>query len=100
MIDHNGEDLTIDQTPPPEPPTIKVHWHEDQQVVAFTFEAKEFKTWDFVIAVLGMAKAHAEELKRQAIQQAQLREMQVQSNLRRQLDSRGPGRPNNGIRLK
>lgn len=48
-----------------EPPTIRLIWNAEQQSVDIGFNAAEFKNWDFIIAVLDMAKRNAEEQVRQ-----------------------------------
>jgi hypothetical protein len=35
-------------------PAIKVIWNPETQAVALDFDPKEFKTWNFVLALLGM----------------------------------------------
>lgn len=46
-------------------PTVKVIWDPESQSVTFAFEPQEFKNWEQVAMVLGMAHLKAEfELKR------------------------------------
>lgn len=73
MLEANGEMQQF--------PTIKVAWNEETHQVGVAFDTREFKTWDFVISVLEMAKRQAETqarivqmnaLQAQAQEQAQI----------------------------
>ncbi len=56
MAEPNGKPL----------PTIMVSWDASNQTAMLNFDQGEFKTWDFVVAVLDMAKSQAEAMKRTA----------------------------------
>ncbi len=58
-------------------PTIKVSLDAATQTVALDFDTKQFKTWDYLIAVLDMAKAHA-EMNRRMAQNAAMQQMAQQ----------------------
>lgn len=51
---------------PKELPTLAIGWDSELQSVALNFNPDQFKTWDFVIAVLDMAKQKAQEAQRMA----------------------------------
>lgn len=69
-------------------PTIKVLWDPEKQEVSVQFQTDQFKTWDFVDAILNMAKAKCQEANRmskvQQMQQAVAMAQQEQQ-LRRQI---------------
>ncbi len=73
MPDQNGTEL----------PTITIAWNQEVQAVGLKFDTKEFKTWDFIIAVLDMARQSAEMQKRvgqmQNLQQAGQQVMQAEA---------------------
>lgn len=86
------------EMPPGAPhlPTIKVTFNPETQAVGIGFEPSEFKSWDFVVATLDMAKSFAEFNRNlQRAQQAQMAAMQaaaeqqqaaqLASNIRRSL---------------
>ncbi len=50
----------------PKTPSITIGWDAEAQGVTLHFKSNEFKTWDFVLALLDMAKQKAETLKRVA----------------------------------
>ncbi len=43
---------------------LVITWDAQTHTVGVRFDSRHFKTWDFVIAVLDMAKQKAEETKR------------------------------------
>lgn len=47
-------------------PAIDVIWDSDKQTVLLGFDRDQFKTWEFVVAVLDMAKSFAETQRRLA----------------------------------
>ena len=62
-------------------PTISVGWNAEEQQVVLHFDPLKFKTWDFVIACLDMAKAQAEQHRRvQLAQQMQAAAQQQKIN--------------------
>lgn len=67
-------------------PVIAVAWDEKKQIVGIQFDKAEFRTWDFVIAVLDMAKAQADQHRRMAqiaaMQQQAVEQQAVSSLLR------------------
>ena len=70
-------------------PTIHVGWDADAQQVTLQFVPDEFKQWEFLIAVLEMAKMKAEMAYKafqmqqiQAAQQAAMQEEAVRRSLR------------------
>jgi hypothetical protein len=69
-------------------PAIVITFDAQQQAVGLHFDPRTFKTWDFVLALLGMAKAKAEMAKKlaevQGFQQAAQRQAQEMA-LARQL---------------
>ncbi len=48
-------------------PTIEVAWDAENQLPHLNFQIADFRTWDFVIAVLGMAVRAAEQNHRMAL---------------------------------
>lgn len=77
-------------------PTIKLVWDAEQQVVRVEFQPEEFKTWDFVLAVIEMGKKTAEFKQRvgqmanvqqhqAAQQQAAMRAAQQAAQVKKQL---------------
>lgn len=65
---------------PKQLPAIMVGWNAESQTVHLAFDNQQFKTWDFVITLLEMAKLQAEDKKRMAVmanlqQQSQERAM-------------------------
>ena len=46
---------------------LTVEWNAEAQAVALDFDPAELKTWDFVIAVLKMAIAKAEDSRKMAM---------------------------------
>lgn len=46
-------------------PTIEVAWNAAEQSVGVRFDSKEFRNWEFVLAVLEMAKQQVEVTMRQ-----------------------------------
>ena len=60
---------------------IAIQWDPDTQEVMLDFKPAEFKTWDFVLAVLEMAKTYAEQRRKEAVMVAmQKAAMQAQAN--------------------
>ncbi len=59
-------------------PKIEVRWDAATQNVQLDFDTKQFKSWDFLVAVLDMAKAQAEFNRRMAQQMAAQQAMQQQ----------------------
>ena len=51
---------------PPELPTLHVVYDPLKQAVGIQFEATDFKTWDFVLAILDMAKMKAQTQQKMA----------------------------------
>ncbi len=51
-------------------PAILVGWDNDSQLVHLKFDTKQFKSWDFVLAVLEMAKSRAQDEKKKAQMEA------------------------------
>ncbi len=49
---------------PKQLPTLAIGWDEATQNVHLGFNADQFRTWEFVIAVLEMAKMKAQEAQR------------------------------------
>lgn len=47
-------------------PTIIIEWDADRQQAVVSFDSTQFKTWEFVLAVIEMAKLHAETNRRVA----------------------------------
>ena len=47
-------------------PTIEIVWDADGQRAHLNFKVSDFRTWEFVIAVLDMAKRTAEQQYRMA----------------------------------
>ena len=45
---------------------ITITWKPEEQTVGLNFDPKEFKTWDFLIAVMDIAKRHCEAQARTA----------------------------------
>jgi hypothetical protein len=67
---------------------IKLIWDDESQGVAVQFNAAEFKTWDFVLGILEMARMKAEFAKRMTeMQNIQALHQQVNHDqrIRRQL---------------
>lgn len=64
-------------------PSIKIGFDETHQAVTLEFAPAEFKSWDFVIACLDMAKSQAEHNRNvgrmQALQAAAQQAQQEQS---------------------
>lgn len=46
---------------PAKVPEIKIGWDAEHQSIGLSFDTKEFKTWEFVLAVLKMAERRAEQ---------------------------------------
>ncbi len=67
--------MDINNGGPKQLPAIAIGWNAEAQIVEIQFDPAHFKTWDFVIALLDMAKLQAENNRRLA----QLRAMQQQS---------------------
>ncbi len=69
-------------------PAIHVGWDGVNQGVQLGFDKTQFRSWDFIICVLEMAKAQAEDRRRIGLaQQAQMQMMQAAQDqeLRRRL---------------
>ncbi len=49
------------------PPRLVVEWLAEHQVVNLQFTPADFRTWDFVLAVLDMARQKAEQQQRLAL---------------------------------
>ena len=79
-----------DETPAT-PPTLSITWNADEQTVGLKFQPSEFRNWQFVLAVLEMAKQAAEMNLRMAHAQA----MQAAQQSRPVLPN---GRPLSGLR--
>lgn len=79
MKETNGE--------PKKLPAIVVMFDADSQQVGLQFRQEDFKNWEFVCAILEMAKSKAEDLKRiamaQQLQAQQAARMQEQNLLTR-----------------
>jgi len=58
-------------------PAIKVIWNPQTQSVGLEFPTTEFRTWEFIKAVLGMALAKADDIQR-ARAAAQMMQAQVE----------------------
>lgn len=60
---------------------IILEFDPETQSVTTKFDPREFKTWDFVLAVLDMGKRHAEQtaeiVRMQAMQQAAMQQAQA-----------------------
>ena len=66
--------------------TLQVNFDTETQTVGLGFNPQEYKTWEFVLAILEMARHKAEDAKRLAFMsamQAQAQEEQIRRNLRR-----------------
>ena len=70
-------------------PKITLAWDQEKQSVFIEFQTEQFKTWDFVVGVLGIAKDQAEfnrnmaraaDMQRQAAEQQHL--MAIRNNLK------------------
>lgn len=66
---------------------IRIVFDPEKQATSIQFKAEEFKTWDFVLAVLGMAKDAAElqrnvlrmnAMQQQAVEQARAQQLAMQ----------------------
>jgi hypothetical protein len=69
-------------------PAIAVGWDAEAQGIQLQFDPGQFKTWEFVLAVLEMAVRHAETQHRLgSLQKAQLLQAQAlqEEAIRRQL---------------
>lgn len=71
----NGEEQKV--------PYVVILWNQQTQQVGLQFNSDDFRTWDFLIAVLDMAKRKAEDHRRvqqlQAMQQQQVEAMQIEA---------------------
>lgn len=69
-------------------PTLSVGWNAEAQGVALHFDPKQFRSWEFVVGVLQMALAKAEQAQRlqhaQQMQRAVMEQAQNQA-LRQQI---------------
>jgi hypothetical protein len=73
-------------------PAFAIFWDAEAQGVAFDFDPLQFKRWDFVLALLDMARQKAEFLKGQT-QMAQAMQRQVEAQQAQRLLGRiGLGR--------
>lgn len=68
---------------------IRIGFDPVAQDVSLKFKPEEFKNWDFLLAVLDMAREKAKLMKQQQMM-AQMQEMQRASQLARQLSSKRP----------
>lgn len=59
-------------------PTIRLHWSAEKQAVETEFDPKEFKTYEFIIACLDMAKADM-EFKRNMTRMANMQKAQQEA---------------------
>lgn len=73
-----------------EVPAILIGWDQETQQVALKFDSVHFQTWDFVLAVLDMARRQAEDKKKESLfntmqnaAQNQALEKQIRRNLSR-----------------
>ena len=67
-------------------PTLEITWDNSKQLIGFAFDPQEFKTWDFVIALLDMAKGQAEQRRREtqlAVMQQAVQEQAIRGKLLR-----------------
>lgn len=79
MTEQDTPDPAIEQPPPKR--TITLTLDQDRQHVDVTFDASQFLTWDYVLAILEMARLKAEQSKRYA-EMAQLqRQMREQAQV-------------------
>jgi hypothetical protein len=44
-------------------PQLSIAWNAETQMVQLGFDPDHFKTWDFILAVLDMARQNAEQMK-------------------------------------
>ncbi len=58
------------------PPRLVVEWLAERQVVNLQFAPTDFRTWDFVLAVLGMARQKAEQQQKLALGAALQQQME------------------------
>ena len=85
----------LEHVPAIETPTknIVIAFHPDKQAVALQFDPKDFKTWDYVLALLKMAVDHAEQKRREAQMIAMMQQQQQQAQqdaaIRQRLNGRG-----------
>jgi len=75
-MDHENNDKPPEQ--PAELPTIKIIWNPETQSVSVSFPTKEFKNWDFVCAVVEMAKVQCEDQRKQVLLANMQRQMMEQ----------------------
>ena len=77
-MEGNGQDKQL--------PTLEISWDNSKQLIGFAFDPKEFKTWDFVIALLDMAKGQAEQRRREtqmAVMQQAIQDQAIRGKLLR-----------------
>ncbi len=82
-------ELVNGDKPTPQVAGIHIDFDVNTQTVTLTFDQTQFRTWDFVLAVLDMAKRQAEMMRQHALmnaamqQQAQAQQAgQILRNLR------------------
>lgn len=79
--------MSTDQ-PPERLPTLAIGWNAELQAVSIKFDPLDFKTWDFVVATLDMAKQWAEhqrDIQRMANLQLAQQQAAQANNIRRNL---------------
>ena len=82
----NNSDLVVANQAQNVLPKIELFW-DGTAGVQIKFDDKQFKTWNLIIAVLGMAKEQAETMQKivqsQAMQQQMIEQAQAQEMSRR-----------------
>lgn len=68
-------------------PAILIGWDQETQTVGVQFDSQQFKTFDFLIAVLDMAKGWAQDAKRQKIMATMIEQEQRAKQAKAQLDT-------------
>jgi len=68
---------------------IGVVFDPDKQCVGLQFEQKDFRTWEFVIAVLNMAVKKAERLQDEALRMARMKQMSEKIQIPNEALARG-----------
>ncbi len=64
-------EIALAESDAPPLPTFGIAWDAANQRVLFQFDPAEFRTWGFIIGLLGMATASANELRAETLAQQQ-----------------------------
>lgn len=67
-------------------PALAIGWNEQEQRVQLTFDPAHFKTWEFILGILEMAKNEA-TARRQLVLMQNMQQAQIDSALRQRVMS-------------